>query len=187
MMVKLIEILCPQRVDTNFDQCYKILNQKGMLQIQKVITKEGDIILKPFIDSNPPWWQAYNSHTKHRLPEGLEKATLENLLNIHACLFILHSIATLRHYVWGGMKEDRGVFLDKDNWIDLEDDLSKGKSRICWKMSKLGTSGLEARTDFREVMRESSLITSDVFDYVTVVKLTLIANVIQGSDRYSNN
>src|SRR2546428_11434000 len=132
MMRKLVELITPQHIRGEFGECYEILNQKSMLETQKVITKEIGIMLNPFTDSNPLWWQAYNSHTKHRLPEGMEKATLRNLLNIHASLFVLHSIANLRHFIWGEMKENRGIFLDKSNWIDLEEDLKNGKTRTCW-------------------------------------------------------
>src|SRR2546422_7159158 len=78
MMAKLIEKIAPQTVTADFDKCFKILNKKGMLAIQKVMTREGGLALKPFTNSNPIWWQAYNSHAKHKLPLGIEKATFEN-------------------------------------------------------------------------------------------------------------
>ncbi len=183
MMAKVIELVSPQQIEADFEQCYRILNGQGMLKLQKVATKEEGIVLSPFIDSGPPWWQAYNSHTKHRLPAGLEKATLGNLLHIHAALFILHSIANLIPFTWGGMKTDqRGVFLDPNNWVDLENDLKNGKPRICWRLDKHLAGRATQMLDFRDVMNESTRMQSDIFGYVTVVKPMLIANVIEGSN-----
>lgn len=179
MMTKVIEIIEPQKIAGDFDECYKILNKNEVLKLQKVMA-DDNTILNPFTDSNPTWWQAYNSHAKHHLPDGMEKATLKNLLNLHASLFILHSLANLKRFSWPEQNKDNGVFLTKDSWIDLEDDLKNNKPRTCWDISKSkGTSSFEhLLKDYREIMHEVTKMDSAVFEYVTVVKPSLIANVV---------
>lgn len=178
MMVKLVELVNPYQIDPNhpdlFGECYKQLDQNGMLLIQKLITKEEGMIFQPFTNSNPDWWQAYNSHIKHRLPEGMEKATLWNLLNIHAGLFILHSMANLV-FRWIVSYPDlpyrlqADKVLDKNSWVDLQEDMARGTVPVWVHIEHDFIQDRASPKNYQELMHYYSGLNSDVFDYVTVL------------------
>lgn len=181
MMVKLVELLSPQQIDQNqgdlFGECFRHLNRAGMLMFQKVITKEKALTLQPFMNSNPDWWQAYNSHIKHGLPEGMEKATLGNSLNLHASLFILHSIASLAFeqilsYPDVSYKMKPEQVMDREYWVDLQEGIEKGEipSRIV--MDYRSSEHKARRLNFQEAMRRYTKFDSEIFDYVAVLNPT---------------
>ncbi len=173
MMAKLIELIKPQQISVDFANCYQYLDQKGMLSIQRVITREESLIFQPFANSNPNWWQAYNKHVKHRLPEGMEKAKLENLLNMYACLFVLHSMANIADlwidkYPDVPYRLDPDKVIDKVSWIDLQENIAKGT--IPTRVNVEGSFKDKAYVrDYREIMHYYTQLNSDVFDYVTVL------------------
>lgn len=109
----------------------------------------------------------------------MEKATLQNLLNIHASLFILHSMTNLKRFSWPEQNRDNSIFLAKDSWVDLEEDLNNDKSKTCWDLSNTRRDLFSPSLlkDYREVMHENTKVDSAIFDYVAVVKPILIAHV----------
>lgn len=107
----------------DFPFYYWLLNKEGMLSVQKLAPKEKvTMIITPFKveeGDTPKWWQAYNK-TKHGLPGGAYRCTLENVLNAIGALSILHDISQfiLR-------TSARDSILRKDNWRDKSDDFIK--------------------------------------------------------------
>lgn len=136
MMQKMVELIKPYQIpDTQdlFGECYEHL--KSMLSIQKVVTRDEGIVLRPFSDSNPQWWKAYNNHIKHTLPKGMKKAILKNLLCIHASLFIMHNIVDIykKYIVVPTYK-----LLNSQCWADYEDIFKKDPLRTADILSESG-------------------------------------------------
>ena len=77
----------------------KLKSDYGKMFSEIIKLPNYDIILKPFDgwdESNPPgWWSDYNK-IKHRRGDNLERATLENVLNALAALFLVEMHALVR-------------------------------------------------------------------------------------------
>ncbi len=94
LMVKMCKNFDFELERGDFPECYRTLNQKGVLGIQKVKLIKTNRVLKPFFDNYPYhfWWLAHNE-AKHNLPLGIQQGTIGNVIITLAALFSLHNFA----------------------------------------------------------------------------------------------
>ena len=86
----------------NFYDNYNQINQWDLLTNFSISLEKNDEVIFPFKNKNAtstkgsklqhPWWVAYNS-SKHKYPEGMNHATLGNVLVSLGAAFVLHEIA----------------------------------------------------------------------------------------------
>ena len=115
LMKKIMEILQLKPENRSFKSLYDPLNQMGMLDCQKVILWETEKIIQPFTSNfQLSWWIAYNK-TKHGLPVGLKKGTLQNVISAISSAYILNGIV----YVLNNSYGDKLPILDKNNWGEI--------------------------------------------------------------------
>lgn len=101
----LFKIICQylnisvKKEERNFPGFHRILNAKGMLEIQEVFLFHRKQMIHPFNKTEEHlWWTAYND-TKHQLPEGIRQGTLGNVIDAIAATYVLNNIANLTRYV----------------------------------------------------------------------------------------
>lgn len=101
-----------------FPDYFSILNSKQLLSSQSIILNENDQKRSPFNNTTFSWWDAYND-VKHSMPDGIFKATLENVIDSLGALFILHHIADFvqseKNPNW-----EKLDFWDSKNWVRVE-------------------------------------------------------------------
>lgn len=108
-----------------FPSHYDTLNAKGLLEIQKVTPQRVKRPFKPFEARSPDWWQAYND-TKHDLPNGVYRGTLEKVIRALGGVVVLHHIGQLlffRHLAKTGISQHPDFLaevVDSKNWHDIE-------------------------------------------------------------------
>ena len=104
------------------------LNNSGMLALQAVAPLEKPNIIKPFADLSPQkaplWWTGYNK-TKHTLPEGMKKATLDNVINALGALPMLLQISYTRL-----LNSPHKAMLQSKNWKDVPTDFRSDYDRL---------------------------------------------------------
>lgn len=159
----------PQKARPGFSKCYDAIQGKVKLESQKVITKKERLPFQPFTDRYPVWWEAYSSSIKHNPLEELEKAKLENLLNMHAALFILHYMVGLRTRELLFNPRSHSIFSSRDNWIELDDCSGKVRPRAPFKLRTLALFTGDNPAAGRKIMAQAAGMESGVFDYCTVV------------------
>jgi len=102
--------------EKNFPTYYKLLNNDGVLERQKIILLKESGETEPFkIDSNfetPRWWRGYND-TKHNLPEGLQEGNLGNVTGAISGLYALHCFVYYAQF-------SSSDILEKSKWYDID-------------------------------------------------------------------
>lgn len=180
MMAILVRIITGKKMDGHFKDYYNELDKNRIFRIQKVITKEYDIVLQPFSCDYPFWWQDYSSRLKHHVHEELEKATLENLLNMHAALFILHCMAGLLSNKTLISQRGLDKLLDMANYIDLEDHIKNRIPKPMFELRAANYTDPSQRLAAQNLMRQATGIESAIFDYVMVLDPGLLGGFQEG-------
>ncbi|HYL66079.1 MAG TPA: hypothetical protein VEU72_02890 [Nitrosopumilaceae archaeon] len=106
-------------LNNDFPSYYEQLNVHGMLERHKVILKEANEPIQPFIikdGKSPDWWKGYNK-AKHALPEGIVEGNIGNTINALAGICVLHQIS------YFAVHPPENV-LTKENWFEMEIDLN---------------------------------------------------------------
>jgi len=99
-----------------FGAYYDAFNEKGMLSCQGFVLEDVRDAILPFDNKEPEWWKAYNHHVKHKMPEGIFKATYDNVINAIGALFILHHIVDMKQRNRNKIFEEADMF-EQENWL----------------------------------------------------------------------
>lgn len=121
LMKKITEVLeLKIHNSKSFKNLHCSLNWAGMLECQKILFWETEKIMSPFSNNfNQQWWIAYNK-TKHGLPEGLKKGTLQNVVNALSAAYVLNGIIFSLYYTYN----EKLSILDRKNWGEMTVDKS---------------------------------------------------------------